>query len=51
MVWMLTRGIWQIFISVHGSLKIETYIVSFYSKYTIYELKTYTGVMCYDNET
>ena len=36
--------------STFESLKIGTFIRSFYTKQKIYELKTYWGVMRYDNE-
>ena len=32
------------------SLKIGTFIGSFYPKRKMYELKVYRGVMCHDNE-
>ena len=32
------------------SLKIWTFVGSFYPKQKIYELKIYRGVMCHDNE-
>ena len=50
MVWKMTWGIWQNFTKVHGSLKIETFIGSFYPKQKTYELKILRGVMYYDNE-
>ena len=49
-VWKMTWRIWQIFTRAHNSLKIGTFIGSFYPKYNMYELKIYKGVMCYDNE-
>ena len=36
--------------STFGSLKIWTFIWSFYSKQKMYELKIYRGFMCHDNE-
>ena len=36
--------------STFESLKIGTFIGSFYPKQKMYELKIYKGVMCYDNE-
>ena len=36
--------------SMFGSLKIRTFMGSFYSKQKIYELKIYGPVLCYDNE-
>ena len=36
--------------STFGSLKIETFIGSLYANQTMYELKLYRGVMCYDYE-
>ena len=36
--------------STFKSLKIGTFIGSFYPKQKIYELKIYRGVMCHDNE-
>ena len=50
MVWEITWGIWQIFTRQHKILKIGTFIGSFYTKKKMYELKTYRGVMHYDNE-
>ena len=41
---------WQIFIRAHENLKIGTFIGSFYTKQKMYEIKTYWGVMCYNNE-
>ena len=38
------------FIRAHESLKIATFIGSFYPKLKIYELKTYSGEMCFDKE-
>ena len=35
--------------SAFESLKIGTLMVSFYLKQKMYELKTYRGVICYDN--
>ena len=46
----MTWTIWQIFTKAHKSLKIETFIGSFYPKQKMYDLKIYKGVMCYDNE-
>ena len=36
--------------SMFESLKIETFIGSFYPKQKQYELKIYKGFMCHDNE-
>ena len=36
--------------STFESLKIGTFIGSFYPKQKMYELKIYRGVMCHDNE-
>ena len=36
--------------SMWESLKIETFMASFYSKENIYDLKIYRGVLCYDIE-
>ena len=36
--------------STFESLKIRTFIGSFYPKQKINELKIYSGVMCHDNE-
>ena len=36
--------------STFKSLKIGTFIGSFYPKQKMYELKIYSGVMCHDNE-
>ena len=36
--------------SMSGSLKIGTFIRSFYLKQKIYDLKMYRGVMCHDIE-
>ena len=36
--------------STFGSLKIWTFIGSFYPKQKMYELKNYRGVMCHKNE-
>ena len=36
--------------STFESLKIETFIGSFYPKQKMYVLKLYKGVMCHDNE-
>ena len=41
---------WQIFTRALESLKIETLMTSFCLKLKIYEVKIYSGVMCYDNE-
>ena len=38
-----------IFLRALKSLKIATFIRSFYPKYKMYELKIYKGVMCYYN--
>ena len=46
----MTWGIWQIFTRALESLKIGTFIGSFYPKCKMHELKIYGGVMCYDNE-
>ena len=37
-------------LSMFESLKIGTFIESFYPKKKMYELKVYRGVMCRDNE-
>ena len=36
--------------SIFKSLKILTFVGSFYPKYKMYELKIYRRVMCHDNE-
>ena len=36
--------------SMFESLKIGTFMGSFYPKWKIYELKIYRGVLCHDNE-
>ena len=36
--------------SMFGSLKIGTLMGFFYPKQKMYELKTYRGVLCHDNE-
>ena len=36
--------------SMFRSLKIGTFIGSFYPRQKMYELKIYKGVMCHDNE-
>ena len=49
-VWEMIWRIWQIFTRALKSLKIGTFIESFYTKWKIYELKTYRGVLFYYNE-
>ena len=46
----MTWGIWQIFTTALGSLKIRTLIGFFCPKLKMHELKIYRGVMCHDNE-
>ena len=46
----MTWRIWQIFTRALERLKIGTLIGSFYPKKKIYELRSYRGAMCYDNE-
>ena len=41
-----TGGIWKVFITALGSLKIETLIGFFYAKQKMYKLKIYRGVLC-----
>ena len=36
--------------SMFESLKIGTFILLFYPKYKMFELKIYRGVICHDNE-
>ena len=43
-VWKITWGIWQIFITTLGSVKIGTFMGSFCPKYKMHELKIYKGV-------
>ena len=45
----MTWGIWQFFTRAL-SLKIGTLMTSFCLKSKMYELKTYRGVMCHENE-
>ena len=42
--------IWQMFTRAYKILRIGTLIGCFYTKRKMYELKTYRGVMHYDNE-
>ena len=44
------KKIQQIFTRAHEILKIGTFIGSFYTKQKMHELKTYRGIMLYDNE-
>ena len=44
------RNLANVHQSMFGSSKLETLIGSFYSKQEMYELKIYTGVLCYDSE-
>ena len=45
-----TRNLANFHQSTFKSLKIGTFIGSFYPKQKMYELKIYRGVMCHDNE-
>ena len=49
-VWKMTWGIWQSFTRALESLKIGTWMGSFYPKQKMHELKIYRGVMCHDND-
>ena len=40
----------EIFTRALKSLKIRTFMGSFYPKKKMYEIKIYRGFMCYDNE-
>ena len=44
------RNLANFYRSTFDNLKIETFVESFYTKQKIYELKTQSRVMCYDNE-
>ena len=46
----MTWEIWQIYTRALESLKIGTLMGSFYTKYKMYELKIYRGVMFHDNK-
>ena len=48
-VWKVAWEIWQILSRELKSLKIGTFMGSFYLKWKVYEIKIYRGVMCYDN--
>ena len=50
MVWKMTLEIWQIFTRALKNLKIGAFMGSFCTKYKMYELKIYRGVMFHDNE-
>ena len=44
------RNLANFYQSTFESLKIQTFIGSFYPKQKMYEFKIYRGVMCHDNE-
>ena len=48
--WKMTCGIWQIFTRALKNVEIGTLMGSFCPKQKMYDLKTYRGVMCHDNE-
>ena len=49
-VWKIAWKIWKIFTRTHESLKIGSFIRSFYTKSKMYKLKTYRGVILYGIE-
>ena len=49
-VWKIAWKIWKIFTRTHESLKIGTFIRSFYTKSKMYKFKTYRGVILYGIE-
>ena len=46
----MTWQFWQVLIRALQSLKIGTFMGSFYPKYKMYELKIYRGAMCHGNK-
>ena len=46
----MTWGIWEVFTRELGGPKVGTLTEFFCPNLKIYELKTYRGVMCHDNE-
>ena len=46
----MTWGIWEVFTRALGGPKVGTLTEFFCPNLKIYELKTYRGVMCHDNE-
>ena len=50
LVWKMTWWSWQIFTRALENVKIGTLMGHFCPKKNVYELKTYRGVMCHDNE-
>ena len=49
-IWKMTWWIWQTFTRALKSLKTETLMDSFYSKWKMYDLKIYRGIICHENE-